>query len=311
MNPNSLEPYLLPHSLPILENPNSTFTNSPFLDYQAPSNPLFHTSYNFNLPFQYPIPMHDNPLNLIKTEGETINIGLNLGQRTYFNTTRSLFGFGPYNGSGQNPNPPRCQVDGCKTDLTGSKHYHRRHKVCEFHSKAPMVLINGLQQRFCQQCSRFHVVAEFDEAKRSCRKRLADHNRRRRKPVQLAGKAESSLDKMKIHHDIVNISAPKSTNDMTSSISSKSTTSMSSTSVNLEAGSHAAIFQNRPQTVNPNSTPNPNSTLNPNSTYFQRSQTLPFVTSTEGEKQQHFLNHQDLFYSRSYKGHAMDEADFM
>lgn len=29
---------------------------------------------------------------------------------------------------------------------------------------------------------RFHVLAEFDEAKRSCRKRLADHNRRRRKP---------------------------------------------------------------------------------------------------------------------------------
>lgn len=30
--------------------------------------------------------------------------------------------------------------------------------------------------------SRFHALAEFDEVKRSCRKRLADHNRRRRKP---------------------------------------------------------------------------------------------------------------------------------
>uniref|UniRef100_A0ACD5XTY0 Uncharacterized protein n=1 Tax=Avena sativa TaxID=4498 RepID=A0ACD5XTY0_AVESA len=29
---------------------------------------------------------------------------------------------------------------------------------------------------------RFHLLAEFDEAKRSCRKRLAGHNRRRRKP---------------------------------------------------------------------------------------------------------------------------------
>ena len=29
--------------------------------------------------------------------------------------------------------------------------------------------------------SRFHALAEFDEVKRSCRKRLADHNRRRRK----------------------------------------------------------------------------------------------------------------------------------
>jgi hypothetical protein len=30
--------------------------------------------------------------------------------------------------------------------------------------------------------SRFHLLLEFDEAKRSCRKRLDGHNRRRRKP---------------------------------------------------------------------------------------------------------------------------------
>ncbi|CAA6659947.1 unnamed protein product [Spirodela intermedia] len=45
-----------------------------------------------------------------------------------------------------------------------------------------MVMVNGLEQRFCQQCSRFHMLAEFDEGKRSCRKRLDGHNRRRRKP---------------------------------------------------------------------------------------------------------------------------------
>jgi len=28
---------------------------------------------------------------------------------------------------------------------------------------------------------RFHLLDEFDDAKKSCRKRLADHNRRRRK----------------------------------------------------------------------------------------------------------------------------------
>lgn len=33
---------------------------------------------------------------------------------------------------------------------------------------------------------RFHVLTEFDEAKRSCRKRLAEHNRRRRKPAAAA-----------------------------------------------------------------------------------------------------------------------------
>ncbi len=29
--------------------------------------------------------------------------------------------------------------------------------------------------------TRFHLLGEFDEGKRSCRRRLADHNRRRRK----------------------------------------------------------------------------------------------------------------------------------
>nr|GMD06830.1 squamosa promoter-binding protein 1 [Ipomoea batatas]GMD11499.1 squamosa promoter-binding protein 1 [Ipomoea batatas] len=74
-----------------------------------------------------------------------------------------------------------CQVEDCSTDMTDAKPYHRRHKVCEIHAKAPSVLINGVQQRFCQQCSRFHELAQFDEAKRSCRRRLAGHNERRRR----------------------------------------------------------------------------------------------------------------------------------
>ncbi|CAA2983941.1 squamosa promoter-binding protein 1-like isoform X1 [Olea europaea var. sylvestris] len=94
---------------------------------------------------------------------------------------------------------PCCQVQDCTVDMAGARPYHRRHKVCEFHSKAPAVLVAGLQQRFCQQCSRmkkqnrlhlygyripsrrFHEVSEFDEVKRSCRGRLAMHNERRRK----------------------------------------------------------------------------------------------------------------------------------
>nr|XP_004232901.1 SQUAMOSA promoter binding protein-like isoform X4 [Solanum lycopersicum] len=50
---------------------------------------------------------------------------------------------------------PSCQVDQCTADMADAKPYHRRHKVCEFHSKSPIVLISGLQKRFCQQCSRF------------------------------------------------------------------------------------------------------------------------------------------------------------
>uniref|UniRef100_A0A453L8E0 SBP-type domain-containing protein n=1 Tax=Aegilops tauschii subsp. strangulata TaxID=200361 RepID=A0A453L8E0_AEGTS len=77
---------------------------------------------------------------------------------------------------------PSCAVDGCKADLSKCRDYHRRHKVCEAHSKTPLVVVAGREMRFCQQCSRFHLLAEFDEAKRSCRKRLDGHNRRRRKP---------------------------------------------------------------------------------------------------------------------------------
>ncbi|XP_010500947.1 PREDICTED: squamosa promoter-binding-like protein 4 isoform X1 [Camelina sativa] len=74
-----------------------------------------------------------------------------------------------------------CQVDRCTSDLKEAKQYHRRHKVCEVHAKASSVFLSGVSQRFCQQCSRFHELQEFDEAKRSCRRRLAGHNERRRK----------------------------------------------------------------------------------------------------------------------------------
>ncbi|PPD91757.1 hypothetical protein GOBAR_DD11296 [Gossypium barbadense] len=152
---------------------------------------------------------------------------------------------------------PSCLVDGCTADLSKCRDYHRRHKVCEVHSKTPKVTIRGQEQRFCQQCSsstvkflthgfvyqivdgvhsfqvfpfpakfltstfpllftvylrtatappyphqilplrppfnptqspssnsssKFHSLVEFDEVKRSCRKRLDGHNRRRRKP---------------------------------------------------------------------------------------------------------------------------------
>ena len=49
---------------------------------------------------------------------------------------------------------PVCQVDDCNADLTQAKDYHRRHKVCELHSKAPHSFVQRKMQRFCQQCSR-------------------------------------------------------------------------------------------------------------------------------------------------------------
>ena len=52
-------------------------------------------------------------------------------------------------------NYPMCQVDDCKTDLSNAKDYHRRHKVCEVHSKMTKALVGKQMQRFCQQCSRY------------------------------------------------------------------------------------------------------------------------------------------------------------
>ncbi|KAK1317504.1 Squamosa promoter-binding-like protein 1 [Acorus calamus] len=88
-----------------------------------------------------------------------------------------------------NPNRSICQVEGCNANLKDAKDYHRRHKVCEAHAKASKALVGNVMQRFCQQCSRFHHLQEFDEGKRSCRRRLAGHNRRRRKthPDAVAG----------------------------------------------------------------------------------------------------------------------------
>ncbi|GLT70394.1 hypothetical protein SLA2020_424760 [Shorea laevis] len=102
---------------------------------------------------------------------------------------------GPILSSSESSTPPKrvratglnsltvyCQVYGCNKDLSSAKDYHKRHKVCDTHSKTAKVIVNGIEQRFCQQCSRFHLLAEFDDGKRSCRKRLAGHNERRRKP---------------------------------------------------------------------------------------------------------------------------------
>ncbi|KAJ7515334.1 hypothetical protein O6H91_22G010800 [Diphasiastrum complanatum] len=112
-------------------------------------------------------------------------LGLNLGGRTYFSAEDSyMLGKRPQIGSPA-VHVPNCQAEGCTANLSIAKHYYRRHRVCEHHSKASHVFANGQAQRFCQQCSRLHPVGEFDDAKRSCRKRLADHNRRRRKPQMI------------------------------------------------------------------------------------------------------------------------------
>ncbi|XP_009396218.2 squamosa promoter-binding-like protein 3 [Musa acuminata AAA Group] len=130
---------------------------------------------------------------------EESQIGLKLGKRTYFedvsaessvkNPLSSLDSPAASTAlvkkprvSHQSAQSSCCQVEGCNIDLSGAKDYHRKHRVCETHSKCPKVIVAGQERRFCQQCSRFHDLSEFDQRKRSCRRRLSDHNARRRKP---------------------------------------------------------------------------------------------------------------------------------
>ncbi|XP_039041051.1 squamosa promoter-binding-like protein 2 isoform X2 [Hibiscus syriacus] len=155
-------------------------------------------------------------------------LGLKLGKRTYFEDVSA--GSNAKNVSYQStpvPSPtpakrskrncqgthvPRCQVEGCNLDLSLAKDYHQKHRICESHSKSPKVIVRGLERRFCQQCSKLHALLEFDEKKRSCRRRLSDHNARRRKPQTEAfhfnaarllsssndGKQQMSFDRNKV-----------------------------------------------------------------------------------------------------------------
>ncbi|CAN8310799.1 unnamed protein product [Cochlearia groenlandica] len=189
-------------SLPLL----SSFSNQQHLttvvyvsgSASSPSHTNTNNNYNFLIP-KPEVDVVSRPLDFTSNR-----IGLNLGGRTYFSAADDDFVSRLYRrsrpgewGMGNAVTTPRCQAEGCNADLNHAKHYHRRHKVCEFHSKASTVVAAGLSQRFCQQCSRFHLLSEFDNGKRSCRKRLADHNRRRRKCHQTASNdnnAKSNLD---------------------------------------------------------------------------------------------------------------------
>lgn len=59
-----------------------------------------------------------------------------------------------------------AQVDGCQRDLSKEKEYYQRYRICETHLKLSSLIKDGIPQRFCQQCGRFHILADFDSDKR-------------------------------------------------------------------------------------------------------------------------------------------------
>ncbi|KAL3626163.1 Squamosa promoter-binding-like protein [Castilleja foliolosa] len=105
--------------------------------------------------------------------------------------------------------PMRCQVPGCEVDISELKGYHKRHRVCLRCANASSVMLDGESKRYCQQCGKFHILPDFDEGKRSCRRKLERHNnRRRRKPNDSKGGVEKeaqqviSADDVSIDDDV-------------------------------------------------------------------------------------------------------------
>ncbi|CDY14815.1 BnaC04g48120D [Brassica napus] len=73
-------------------------------------------------------------------ESSSFSGGLMFGQKIYFEdggggssssagSNRRVRG----GGSGHSSQTPRCQVEGCKMDLTNAKGYYSRHRVCGMH----------------------------------------------------------------------------------------------------------------------------------------------------------------------------------
>lgn len=87
-----------------------------------------------------------------------------------------------------------CQVKECQVPLDDMKEYHQRYRICPDHLKADSVVIDRNKYRFCQQCGRFEMLSEFDDDKRSCRRRLQKHNARRRKKKRCSGSATGGED---------------------------------------------------------------------------------------------------------------------
>lgn len=93
----------------------------------------------------------------LEEENQSSNLsGIDFKLRSFMDGTSSLPAKKTQRAAASNTcsQSPLCQVYGCNMDLSFSKDYHKRHRVCEAHSKTSVVIVSGVEQRFCQQCSR-------------------------------------------------------------------------------------------------------------------------------------------------------------
>jgi hypothetical protein len=72
-------------------------------------------------------------------------------------------------------------VQGCGEELVNAKAYYKRYRICPIHCNIECLVIEGQNVRFCQQCGTFHDIKEFEGRRKSCKRKLAQHNKRRRK----------------------------------------------------------------------------------------------------------------------------------
>ncbi|PRW61411.1 GUCD1-like isoform X1 [Chlorella sorokiniana] len=92
-------------------------------------------------------------------------------------------GGGGSGGGGRAPsrrNARVCRVPGCLVQL--ERGFHWKYRVCRTHAQAHSLVLDetGEPQRFCQQCSKFHKLDDFDGDRHSCRDSLGRHQERRR-----------------------------------------------------------------------------------------------------------------------------------
>ncbi|KAL0348743.1 UNVERIFIED_CONTAM: Squamosa promoter-binding-like protein 7 [Sesamum angustifolium] len=130
--------------------------------------------------------------------------------------------------------PVRCQVPGCEVDIAELKGYHKRHRVCLRCANASAVVLDGESKRMFGRCGFiafmmssfpsqwrtasklapftdsslhfrvfleywFHLLSDFDEGKRSCRRKLERHNnRRRRRPSDSRGGTQKEAQQISL-----------------------------------------------------------------------------------------------------------------
>ncbi|KAI3437553.1 hypothetical protein D9Q98_000006 [Chlorella vulgaris] len=115
-------------------------------------------------------------------------------------------------GHGQAPKKglsPTCSV--CHRSLLCERVFHQRYHVCPEHATATSVMLDGIVQRFCQQCGRFHPMDRFSPGMRSCRHQLARHAERRRKRRAEAAAAKSQAQRCSNNLD--QLAEPHATGD--------------------------------------------------------------------------------------------------